>query len=227
MPELAGLYGVTPDEADPELLVRVVDAALTGGVRWIQYRNKTVGTQRAREQAAALLRLTRRHGAGLVINDSLDLALEIGAEGCHLGRDDGDITAARRALGPHRILGVSCYDSLERAAAAHRAGANYVAFGSVFASSTKPGAVCAPLTLFQDARSLGIDCTLVGIGGIDHNNIGSLLSAGAHAAAVIGALFASRDPDRVLESARRFSAVQRNRSSLASTSHDQPERHTV
>lgn len=185
--KLRGLYGITPETADAETLLRQVSAALEGGISLLQYRRKKrSGTQ----EAATLAALCRRSGVPFIVNDDIDLALECGADGLHLGREDGDIAAARVKLGD-KVLGVSCYDSLDAARAAVAAGADYVAFGSVFASPTKPGAVRAPLSLFAQARALGVP--LVAIGGITLENAPQLLAAGADGLAVISDLFDAPD----------------------------------
>jgi thiamine-phosphate pyrophosphorylase len=189
--KLKGLYAVTPDLADTAALLRRTEQALEGGAMLVQYRNKSAAALR-HEQAAALLDLCRRHGVPLIINDDLSLALDIGADGAHLGREDGDLAAGRAALGPERILGVSCYDELERAREAKRIGADYIAFGSFFASPTKPAAVRAPLGLLAEARAeLGLP--LCAIGGITLQNAPQLIAAGADLLAVITDLFESPD----------------------------------
>lgn len=189
---LKGLYAVTPDIADTADLLRRVGQALLGGVHLVQYRNKRADVALRREQAAVLLAECRRHGARLVINDDLPLALALGADGAHLGREDGDLAAARAALGPGRLLGVSCYDEMERARVAKRIGADYVAFGSFFASPTKPAAVRAPLTLLAAAKAeLGLP--VCAIGGITLHNAPQLVAAGADLLAVITDLFEAPD----------------------------------
>ena len=160
-----GLYALTPDEPDTAALVAAVRAAVAGGAAAVQYRSKRADAALQRAQAAALAALCREARVPLIVNDDLELALEVDAAGVHLGRDDGDLAAARRRLLPGKLLGASCYDRLDRAARAVAAGADYVAFGSVFASPTKPAAVRAPLALFGEAkRRLGVP--LVAIGGI-------------------------------------------------------------
>jgi thiamine-phosphate pyrophosphorylase len=187
-----GLYAVTPDLADTADLLRHTHLALEGGAGLVQYRNKTAGAALRREQALGLLGLCRQHGVPLVINDDLALALDIGADGAHLGREDGDLAAARAALGPGKLLGVSCYDEMERAREAGRIGADYIAFGSFFASPTKPGAVRAPLTLLAEARNeLGLP--VCAIGGITLQNAPQLIAAGADLLAVISDLFEAPD----------------------------------
>jgi thiamine-phosphate pyrophosphorylase len=198
-----GLYALTPDEPDSAALVAAVRAALAGGASAVQYRNKHADAVVRRAQAAALAALCREAGAPFIVNDDLELALAVGAAGVHLGRDDGDLAAARARLGPGRLLGASCYDRLDRAVRAVAAGADYVAFGSVFPSPTKPDAVRAPLALFGEAkRQVGVP--LVAIGGITLANGGAAVTAGADALAVITALFTADD---VAAQARRFNAL--------------------
>lgn len=185
--KVRGLYAITPETEDGEELRRKVGLAIAGGIALLQYRRKTRGDL---EEARALAALCRRAGVAFIVNDDLDLALASDADGVHLGRDDGAIGAARARLGG-RLLGASCYDSLPAARAAVNAGADYVAFGSVYASPTKPAAVRAPHTLFAQARALGVP--LVAIGGITLENAPALLRAGADALAVISDLFDAAD----------------------------------
>ena len=188
--KLRGLYAITPDCPDSATLVASAEAALRGGVALLQYRNKAAPAKRAATEAARLQALARRYRTPLIVNDDVGLAREIDADGVHLGRDDGDVAAARSRL-PGKLLGVSCYDSLERAQAAVAAGADYVAFGSVFASGTKPAAVRAPRSLFGTARRLGVP--LCAIGGITVDNAPALIEAGADLVAVISDLFEAPD----------------------------------
>ena len=192
MTDLRGLYAVTPDDPLLPRLSALVGAALAGGVNLVQYRNKTAAPPLRRAQAADLLRLCRAYDARLIINDDLALVLELGADGVHLGGDDGDLEQARAALGPGRILGVSCYDDLARGQAAHAAGADYLAFGSIFASGTKPQAVRAPLALLGEAkRKFGLP--VAAIGGITLANAAEAIAAGADLLAVITDLFDAMD----------------------------------
>jgi len=181
--KLRGLYAVTPQGMDVERKVRL---ALEGGIALLQYRSK----ERNRAQAAAIARLAKDFGVPLIINDDVELALELGAHGAHLGRDDGDLATARERL-HGRILGASCYNELAHACTAVAAGADYVAFGSVFTSPTKPDAVRAPLALFRDAKPLGVP--LAAIGGITLENAPQLIAAGADLLAVISDLFEAPD----------------------------------
>ena len=178
-----GLYAITP-----ERLARVEDALAAGTLCALQYRAKGADAATRRRDGERLLDRCRAHGVPLIVNDDLELAIAIGADGVHLGRDDGDLAAARARL-PGRLLGVSCYDRPELAERALAAGADYVAFGSVFPSPTKPGAVRAPLTLF--ARDYGVP--KVAIGGITLDNAPQVIAAGADCLAVITDLFDAPD----------------------------------
>lgn len=204
---ISGLYAVTPDLADTALLLAKTQAALAGGVRLLQYRNKSAPEALRREQAAALRGLCRRHGAALIINDHVELAREVDADGVHIGAGDAGVSAARARLGRGRIIGASCYNDLPLALSAAARGADYVAFGSFFASAVKPGAVRAPLALLQQARQQ-ISLPLVAIGGITLHNAGELIDAGVDAVAVISALFCAPD---VGDAARKFRQLFRPR----------------
>ena len=187
-----GLYAITPEIEDTAALIAAVTDALAGGIGLLQYRNKHAAPSLRLAQAEQLAMLCRRRGVPLIVNDDVDLALTVGAEGVHLGATDGDLAAARRRLGSGRLVGASCYNRYELAVAAREAGADYVAFGSVFPSSTKPDAVRAPLTLFGHAREkLGL--ATVAIGGITVSNAAEVIHAGADACAVISDLFGAPD----------------------------------
>lgn len=202
---LAGLYAVTPDLADTALLAARVEAALEGGARAIQYRNKTADAALKRAQAAALAGVKAMRGALFIVNDDAALAAAVGADGVHLGEDDGSIAAARELLGPERVIGVSCYDDFALAQAAVAAGADYVAFGSFYASGVKPGARRADLALLRRAASLGVP--VVAIGGITAANARELKQAGADAVAVISAVFGAGETADVERAARAIAEV--------------------
>ncbi|WP_296810175.1 thiamine phosphate synthase [Thiocapsa sp.] len=193
MTHLDGLYLITPDTADaPGVLAEQVAQAISGGARLVQYRHKGPDRRLRREQAAAVLCVCRGAGVPLIVNDDVALAAEIGADGVHLGRDDGDPTAARRRLGTDAVIGVSCYDDMALAQAAERAGASYVAFGSFFPSATKPHAVRASVALLSAARD-SLRIPAVAIGGITPQNGGLLIAAGARMLAVVTGVFAQPD----------------------------------
>jgi thiamine-phosphate pyrophosphorylase len=197
--KLRGLYAITPDVPDRGKLSDQVYDALDGGVAALQYRCKQLTPWHRLAEAKAFAALCRTRGVLFIVNDDIEIALASGADGVHLGRDDGDLKAARSKL-RGKVLGVSCYDSLEAARAAVAAGADYVAFGSVFASRTKPGAVRAPLALF--GHDLGVP--KVAIGGITAQNAAQLVAAGADAVAVLADLFDAPD---VAARARQYAKV--------------------
>jgi thiamine-phosphate pyrophosphorylase len=189
---LFGLYAVTPDDDDTVRLLARIKAALEGGAAAVQYRNKRASHRLRREQASALLALCRQHRAPLIINDHLDLALELDADGVHLGGDDASVAQARAMLGPNKLIGASCYNLMHKALAAEREGADYVAFGSFFASEVKPDAVRAPLDLLVQAKR-SVSLPVAAIGGITLANTSQLIAAGADMVAVISALFGAAD----------------------------------
>jgi thiamine-phosphate pyrophosphorylase len=187
-----GVYAITPETADTGRLLAQVDAALAGGVAAVQYRDKSGDVARRHEQASELAALCRRYGVPLIVNDDLRLADLAGADGVHLGRDDGSLREARIVLGPGKFVGASCYQSLDLALAAQAAGADYVAFGSFFASPTKPAAPRAPLDLLR-AAAPAVHVPLVAIGGVTLASAPQLLDAGADSIAVLSALFDAAD----------------------------------
>lgn len=157
----------------------------------LQYRDKTREADRRFREAHALAGLCREFGVPLIVNDDVELARSCSAAGVHLGEDDAAIAAARAALGPDAIIGVSCYDSLKRGREAASGGADYLAFGAFFPSPTKPSARHATPALLRDARTLGLP--LVAIGGITPDNGASLIAAGADLLAVISGVFGAAD----------------------------------
>lgn len=182
-----GLYAITqPENRTINQVVKDVEAALRGGARVIQYRDKNPVD--ARQLASLLLEICHAHHAPLLINDSIELALTVGADGVHLGRDDGEITAARRVLGPNAIIGVSCYNDVEKARTMAATGADYIAFGRFFPSGSKPLAAPADIVSLARAKQ-SLTVPIVAIGGILPENGGTLLAAGADLLAVIGGVF--------------------------------------
>jgi thiamine-phosphate pyrophosphorylase len=195
-----GLYAITDGpRAD---LIEVCTAAIEGGATLLQYRDKTADARRRLDEARALAALCARHRIALIVNDDVELAAASGAHGVHLGEDDADIASARACLGAHAIVGVSCYDSPERARRLAAEGADYLAFGAFFPSPTKPGARKATAALLRDAKPLGVP--LVAIGGLTPENGAALIEAGANYLAVISAVFGAED---VRAAARSFAAL--------------------
>ncbi|MDH5631464.1 MAG: thiamine phosphate synthase [Gammaproteobacteria bacterium] len=202
---IRGLYVITDSALLPgERLLRHTAAALAGGARLVQYRDKTSDTTRRKSQAQGLHELCTRHQAQLIINDDLELAAELGA-GLHLGKDDGSVADARETLGNQAIIGVSCYNRLEQALEAAAAGASYVAFGRFFPSLTKPNAVQAHPDLLTEARA-SLNLPIVAIGGINADNAHILIEAGADAVAVIDDIFGHHrdNENEVTRAARQY-----------------------
>ncbi|MDD1622098.1 MAG: thiamine phosphate synthase [Methylococcaceae bacterium] len=196
-----GLYAITQTEGRSiAQVIQDVEAALKGGAVVIQYRDKQ--PLDAHYLAAQLLQLCQRYQVPLLINDDVELALTVGANGVHLGRDDGDIALARRRLGPEAIIGISCYNDLEKAQDMAAKGADYVAFGRFFPSGSKPLAAPADIATLREAKQ-ALSLPIVAIGGILPENGGQLLAAGADLLAVIGGVF-DGDPET---SARAYQAL--------------------
>ena len=185
---IRGVYAITPQESDTSRLLSQVSSCLDGGARVVQYRAKSLPAALMREQAAAIATLCRSRAVPFIVNDSLELALAVGADGVHMGRDDGDLHAARDRVGEGFVIGMSCYDQPSRAREAAAAGADYVAIGSVFPSSTKPAAAHASLALLGEAKRVSL-LPVVAIGGIDATNAERAIAAGADMVAVISAIF--------------------------------------
>jgi thiamine-phosphate pyrophosphorylase len=197
---IQGLYAITPDTFNTELLCEKVTSVLQGGATLVQYRNKAANASLRLRQATALLALCRSFNVPLIINDHLDLCAQIDADGLHLGATDCDLGAARRLLGEHKILGASCYNRLDLVVQAEAAGASYAAFGACFSSDTKPEAVNAPFSLFAEAKHK-TSIPLVAIGGITLENATQAIDAGASAIAVVGALF---DAENIAATSQQF-----------------------
>ena len=188
---LRGLYAVTPEALSGAALYRAAEAACGNGAVVLQYRNKSTDTVQRRADADALRAITTVCGALFVINDDIELAKACGADGVHVGRDDGGPVLARKALGRDALIGVSCYDDPALARAAARDGADYVAFGSMYASSTKTAAPPASIGRFAEVADLGLPrCA---IGGITLARAPELIAAGADLLAVVSDLFDAPD----------------------------------
>ena len=203
---IRGLYAITPDWGDTGKLIDAVGASLAAGTRLLQYRNKSASTEKQREQLREVMPLCERHGCTLVVNDDWRLALELGLYAVHIGSDDGDVQAVRAAVGPEVIVGVSCYADLVRARAL-APDADYLAFGSVFPSGTKPQAVSAALEILGAARMLGRP--VVAIGGINVGNARAVVEAGAVSVAVIGGVFGGETVAGATEDLVRVVATSR------------------
>lgn len=204
--KLRGLYAITDSSllADGRLLP-YSEAALKGGARLLQYRDKSDNDARRLREAEALRELCERYGAKLIINDDAELAARLGV-GLHLGQEDGSLSAARALLGRKAIIGATCHSRLDLAEQAITDGASYVAFGRFFDSNTKPGAPTATLEMLEQARQQ-FNLPIVTIGGVNMENAPGLIARGASSIAVIHALFAAASADEVEHRARAFSKL--------------------
>jgi len=190
---LNGLYAITDQHLiTEEDFSKSVEAALQGGTRVIQYRDKSDNQNKRQQQASLLRALCHQYHAICIINDDIELAKAVNAHGVHLGKNDLSLRHARQVLGENAIIGVSCYNDLDRAIAAENYNASYVAFGAIFSSSTKPDAKVAGLEIIAQAKQqLSIPvCT---IGGITQENIQQVIQQGADMAAVISGIFSADD----------------------------------
>ena len=199
------LYAVTDRSRLAEhTLAWAVEEALRGGVTLVQLREKHLDKDDFRTEALEIQALCRRYGVPLLINDDVELALEIGADGVHVGQDDLEAGQARAKLGPDRIIGVSAH-SVEEALRAQAAGADYLGAGAVFPTGTKGDASCLPLAVLRDICA-AVDIPVAAIGGIGPDNIGRLRGSGAAGVAVVSALFAQPDPCRAARTLRELAA---------------------
>lgn len=205
---LRGLYAITSSElcADHARLLAAVGAALRGGAALVQLRDKHSTPAARAANARTLAALCRDHGARLIVNDDVALALDCGADGVHLGAADPPLAQARAALGPGAILGASCGPSLQRARAAVAAGADYVAFGRFFASRTKPDAPQAPPELLRQARD-EMRVPVCAIGGITSGNAAALIAGGADLIAAVEGVFGDGEPAAVEAAARAYARL--------------------
>ena len=191
--KLKGLYAITDQQLiTEEDFSESVEAALQGGAKIIQYRDKSNNLGKRLQQANLLRALCHQYHATCIINDDIELAKAVNAHGVHLGKDDFSLRHARQVLGENAIIGVSCYNNLNRAIEAEKYNADYVAFGAIFSSTTKPDARIAGLDIITKAKQqLSIPvCT---IGGITQNNIQQVIAQGADMAAVISGIFSADD----------------------------------
>jgi len=188
----SGLYAITDSQMNTATFVHDVEKAIIGGARIIQYRDKSQDKSKRLAQAQALQQLCQKYQVIFIINDDVELAQQIDADGVHLGKDDATLITARQQLGQNKIIGISCYNQLDNAVQAVKNGVDYVAFGRFFPSSTKPNAIKADSALLQTAKK-SLHCPIVAIGGITPQNGQALITAGADCLAVINGLFGQDD----------------------------------
>lgn len=190
---MKGLYIVTPDWDDTEKMVAATEAALKGGVALVQYRHKTATPELRKEQASRLLALCRQYDRPFIINDFVELCLELDADGIHVGGTDAPVAEVRKMIGPNKILGASCYGSMELAHSAHQAGASYVAFGGFYPSRVKKYDVTTPVDIITRAKQQ-LPVPVVVIGGMTQENSVPLIEAGTDMVAAISSVYMTDDP---------------------------------
>ena len=188
--KISGIYAITPNKA---LDLKLVEQAIEQHqINTLQYRHKTTDALIKLNEAKQLQQLCLRHNTLFIINDDINLAEKINADGVHLGKNDASIQYARQQLGGHAIIGMSCYDDINLAKQAQDQGANYVAFGALFPSNTKPNAINCSLDTIAQAKQV-LNIPIVGIGGVNFKNQQQAFDAGCDAVAMINALFQSAD----------------------------------
>ena len=195
--ELRGLYVIADERLIPRgRFLETVEKALAGGANIVQLRDKTSPPSEIVALGRELLEITKRYGVPLIINDSPDLMMEVGADGVHLGEDDPNVIPTRKKLGNGAIIGVSCYGSVPRGINAERMGADYVVFGTPWSTPTKPGRVPTPFETLVEAKTAVTGIPIFAIGGIFAHNAAEVLATGVDGVAVITSVFGSEDPER-------------------------------
>lgn len=195
--ELRGLYVITDEKLIPRgRFFETVEKALAGGANIVQLRDKTSPRAEVVALGRKLLEITKRYGVPLIINDSPDLMMEVGADGVHLGEDDPNVIPTRKKLGNGAIIGVSCYGSVPRGINAERMGADYVVFGTPWSTPTKPGRAPTPFETLVEAKTAVTGIPIFAIGGIFARNAAEVLETGVDGVAVITSVFGSDDPER-------------------------------
>ena len=202
---LKGLYVITDQKLIPrDRFIETVEKTIRGGAKIIQLREKDTPEEEIIRLGKELLKITRRYGIPLIINDSPKLAMEIGADGVHLGKDDTEISEARKILGGEAIIGVSCYGDIERGLQAEKEGADYLAFGTPFFTPTKPDRKTTPFEILKEAKRRIKTIPIFAIGGITKGNAKSVLETGVDGIAVITAVFSSPNTEEAARSLAEF-----------------------
>ena len=204
---IKGLYAVTPEEKDLFVLSSQVESCIKGGARLIQYRSKKLSKVEQSKQASKIKVVCDYYKVPLIINDDIELCSILDADGVHLGENDGNLEKARFILGPEKIVGVSCYNSIDRVKISQDKGATYVALGACFQSATKPNAPIASVDLIALVLK-NFQVPLVAIGGITLENIDLIIKEGVECCAVINSLFKSQD---IEGTAKQFSSLLQKR----------------
>jgi len=204
MKKLSGLYAITNETLMPEAhFIRLAEAAISSGISVLQYRDKSTNIQKRQRQASALKKLCDQHAVIFIINDDINLAQQVDADGVHIGKHDVDLNVARKQLGDNKIIGISCYNQLSLAKNAVANGADYIAFGRFFDSSIKPTAAQANIQLISEYKKK-FNTPLCCIGGITHQNYSPLVQAGTDMYAVISDIFCEPTSAAISSACRLF-----------------------
>ena len=203
MTRLKGLYAITDSKLMGSDLISKTEQAILGGINILQYRNKTAPLEQQEQEALKLAQLCKKNNVLFLINDNVELALKVNADGVHLGQQDTPLQKAREQLGKDKIIGVTCHEKIELAVEAQKKGADYVAFGRFFNSQTKPSAPAAELSLLSESKK-SISIPIVAIGGITQETAALLLEEGVDMLAVIHGIFAQDD---ILGATRQFVGI--------------------
>ena len=203
MTKLSGLYAITDSKLMGSDLISKTEQAILGGINILQYRNKTAPLEQQEQEALKLVQLCKKNNVLFLVNDNVELALKVNADGVHLGQQDTPLQKAREQLGKDKVIGVTCHDKIELAVEAQKNGADYVAFGRFFNSETKPSASPAELSLLSESKK-SISIPIVAIGGITQETAVLLLEEGVDMLAVIHGIFAQDD---ILGATRQFVGI--------------------
>lgn len=207
---LRGIYAITDPKLMETQLISMTEQAIIGGINILQYRNKTATLKQQEKEAATLASLCKKNNVIFIVNDDVELAIKVNADGVHLGQKDTQIKQARKQLGINKIIGITCNNQLELAQTAQQHGADYVAFGRFFNSQTKPSAPQANLSLLSEAKDV-IQIPIVAIGGITHESAPQLLNQGVAMLAVIQSIFGQ---EHILDATRQFVEIFNTSSTL-------------
>ena len=211
---MRGLYAITSEPSVTSgKLVEAVEKALIGGAAIIQYRDKRPAGFSQEKNLEELLGLCRDYGSMLIVNDDVELARRVNADGVHLGQGDMQLEHAREHMGPGKMIGISCYGDTNRVAQALDDGADYIALGRFFASATKPGASGVSLEVLKSVRKLTTQ-PIVAIGGITAENGGPLVEAGADMLAAVEGVFGQQDITRAARDISALFLTEQNKDQL-------------
>lgn len=183
---LGGLCFITDRKACNLSGEEMVLKTLGAGIRWVQFREKEKSRMNIYEESLKIRNITRQYNAIFIVNDHTDIAFVVNAEGVHLGQDDLPIVEARKILGKNKIIGLSTHN-IEQAINAEKDGADYIGFGPIFPTQTKNAGDPRGIDMLREVKTR-VNIPVVAIGGINHENVKSVLETGVDAVAVASAI---------------------------------------